>query len=123
MTKHYNKKTELEKRRLLRKRQTFTEKILWTHLRKRQALGCKFRRQYSVDHFVIDFYCPELKLAVELDGNVHEIPEQKEYDVARQKYLEEFGIKFIRITNEEFLGNPNKAFSKIEKKINTIVKK
>lgn len=123
MTKHYNKKTELEKRRLLRKRQTFTEKILWTNLSKRQALGCKFRRQYSVDHFVIDFYCPELKLAVELDGNVHEIPEQKEYDRARQKYLEKFGIKFIRITNEEFLGNPNKAFSKIERKIISIVKK
>jgi very-short-patch-repair endonuclease len=66
---------------------------------------------------VIDFYCPELKLAVELDGNVHEIPEQKDYDRARQKYLEKFGIKFIRITNEEFLGNPNKAFSRIEKLI------
>lgn len=120
MTKHYNKKTELDKRRLLRKRQTFTEKILWTQLRKRQALGCKFRRQYSVDHFVIDFYCPDLKLAVELDGDVHNVPEQKEYDIARQKYLEKFGIKFIRITNEEFLGNPNKAFSKIEKKIISI---
>lgn len=123
MTKHYNKKTELEKRRVLRKRQTFTEKILWTHLKRRQALGYKFRRQYSVDHFVIDFYCPELKLAVELDGDVHELPEQKEYDKARQKYLEEFGIKFIRIKNEEFLGNPNKAFSKIEKKIISITKK
>ena len=108
------KKTETEKRRLLRKQQTFTEKILWIHLRKRQALGYKFRRQYSVDHFVIDFYCPELKLAVELDGDVHEIPEQKNYDKARQKYLEEFGIKFIRITNDEFLGNPNKAFMRIE---------
>ena len=120
MTKHYNKKTELEKRKLLRKRQTYTEKIFWLQLRNRQILGYKFRRQYSVDHFVIDFYCPELKLAVELDGDVHNLPEQKEYDIARQKYLEKFGIKFIRITNEEFLGNPNKAFSKIEKKIISI---
>jgi very-short-patch-repair endonuclease len=112
MTKHYNKKSETEKRRLLRKQQTFTEKILWIHLRNRQAIGYKFRRQYSIDHFVIVFYCPELKLAVELDGGVHEIPEQKEYDEARQKYLEKFGIEFIRITNEEFLGNPNKAFAK-----------
>lgn len=123
MTKHYNKKTELEKRKLLRKRQTYTEKIFWLQLRNRQILGYKFRRQYSVDHFVIDFYCPELKLAVELDGDVHNLPEQKEYDIARQKYLEKFGIKFIRITNEEFLGNPNKAFSKIEKKIISIEKK
>jgi len=122
MTKHYNKKSEQEKRRQLRNNMTYCEKIVWLHLRKRQ-LGYRFLRQYSVDHFVIDFYCPELKLAVELDGNVHEIPEQKEYDEARQKYLEKFGIQFIRITNEEFLGNPNKAFTRIEKKINTIVKK
>ena len=122
MTKHYNKKSEQEKRRQLRNNMTYCEKIVWLHLRKRQ-LGYRFLRQYSVDHFVIDFYCPELKLAVELDGNVHEIPDQKEYDEARQKYLEKFGIQFIRITNEEFLGNPNKAFTRIEKKINTIVKK
>ena len=123
MTKHFNKRKELEKRRKLRKEETYVEKIVWLHLRDRQILGYKFRRQYSVDHFVIDFYCPELKLAVEIDGDVHEIPEQKDYDKARQKYLEKFGINFIRIKNEEFLGNPNKAFSKIEKKIISIVEK
>jgi very-short-patch-repair endonuclease len=120
MTKHYNKKSEQEKRRSLRNNTTYCEKIVWLHLRKKQ-LGYRFLRQYSVDHFVIDFYCPELKLAVELDGDVHEIPEQKEYDIARQKYLEAFGIKFVRITNEEFLGNPNKAFSKIEEQIKIVV--
>jgi len=122
MTKHYSKKTEQGKRRSLRKNMTYCEKIVWTHLRKRQ-LGFRFLRQYSVDHFVIDFYCPELKLAVELDGDVHEVPEQKEYDIARQKYLEAFGIKFIRIKNEEFLGNPNKAINKIEKEISSSLKK
>lgn len=98
MTKHYNKKSEQEKRRQLRNNMTYCEKIVWMHLRKKQ-LGYRFLRQYSVDHFVIDFYCPGLKLAVELDGDVHEIPEQKEYDKARQKYLEKFGINFIRIKN------------------------
>jgi very-short-patch-repair endonuclease len=63
---------------------------------------------------------PKLKLAIELDGDVHVEPDQKEYDKARQKYLEAFGIKFIRIKNEEFLGNPNKAFLKIENAINEI---
>ena len=119
MTRHYNKKSEQEKRRLLRNNMTYCEKIIWNHLRKRQ-LGCRFLRQYSVDHFVIDFYCPELKLAIEIDGDIHEIPEQKDYDKARQKYLEAFGIEFVRIKNEEFLSNPNKAFSKIEKKIVSI---
>lgn len=117
MTKHYNRTSEKEKRRLLRKQQTYTEKILWMHLRNRQALGFKFRRQYSVDHYIIDFYCPELKLAIELDGEVHDSPEQKEYDKVRQEYLEAFGITFIRIKNEEFLGNPNKAFGRIEEEI------
>lgn len=111
MTKHFNKKTQLEKRRKLRKNMTFYERIMWLHLRKRQ-LGYRFLRQYSVDHFVIDFYCPELKLAIELDGDVHNQPGQKEYDKARQGYLEKFGIKFIRIKNEEFLSNPNKTFKK-----------
>ena len=83
MTKHFNKKSEQEKRRLLRNNMTYCEKIIWLHLRKRQ-LGYRFLRQYSVDHFVIDFYCPELKLAVEIDGDVHEIPKQKNYDKARQ---------------------------------------
>jgi very-short-patch-repair endonuclease len=119
MTKHYNKKTEQEKRRSLRKNMTYCEKIVWLHLRKKQ-LGYRFLRQYSVDHFVIDFYCPELKLAIEIDGDVHEIPEQIDYDKSRQKYLEAFGIKFVRIKNEEFLGNPNKAFDKIEKKISLL---
>jgi very-short-patch-repair endonuclease len=114
MTKYYNKKTEKEKRRKLRKQQTYVEKLMWLHLRNRQVLGYKFRRQYSVDYFVFDFYCPELKIAIELDSDVHNQPEQKEYDIERQKFLEKFGIKFIRRKNEEFLGNPKKAFEKIE---------
>ena len=59
MTQHFNKTSEKEKRR---RDQTFCEKIMWTYLRDRKTLGYKFRRQYSVDHYVIDFYCPELKL-------------------------------------------------------------
>ena len=113
MTKHYNKKSEQEKRRVLRREMTYCEKIVWLHLRKKQ-LGYRFLRQYSVDYYVIDFYCPKLKLAVEIDGDVHNLPDQKEYDAKRQKYLESFGITFIRITNEEFLGNPNMAFQKIK---------
>ncbi|NCS82774.1 MAG: DUF559 domain-containing protein, partial [Ignavibacteria bacterium] len=63
MTKHYNKSSEKEKRRSLRQNQTFLEEILWTHLRNRKCLGIKFRRQYSIDQYVIDFYAPEIKLA------------------------------------------------------------
>ncbi len=121
MTKHYNKAKEKEKRRKLRRDQTYAEKIVWINLRDRRLLGYKFRRQYSVDYYVIDFYCSELKLAVEIDGESHDLPEQKEYDAKRQKYLENYEIKFVRITNDELLGNPNKAFEKIENEINVIM--
>ena len=121
MTKHYNKKSEQEKRRSLRKNMTYCEKIVWSNLRKRQ-LGYRFLRQYSVDHFVIDFYCPEIKLAIEVDGESHNNPEQREYDIKRQKYLEEFNIKFVRIKDEDLLGNPNEAFNKIEDSIKLLEK-
>lgn len=113
MTKHYNKKSEKEKRRTLRKGITYCEKIMWIHLRRKQ-LGVRFLRQYSVDHYVIDFYCPELKLAIELDGSVHDEPNQKEYDAYRQEYLEKFGISFCRIKNADIMGNANTTFERIE---------
>jgi very-short-patch-repair endonuclease len=79
--------------------------------------------QVVVNDLIVIMFTDYLKLVFELDGDVHNLPEQKEYNMQRQKYLEEYRIKFLRITNEEFLGNPNKAFSKIEKKISTISKK
>lgn len=119
MTKHYNKKSEKEKRRTLRKEMTFCERIMWIHLRRKQ-LGVRFLRQYSVDHYVIDFYCPELKLAIELDGSVHDKPDQKEYDAYRQEYLEKYDITFLRVTNDELMGNANMAFDIIEEVINIL---
>lgn len=86
-------------------------------------MDVKFRRQYSVDNYVIDFYCPKLKLAVEVDGEIHDLPEQKEHDIIRQKYLEQYGITFVRIKNEELFDNPNNAFEKIEKEIDKFGKK
>lgn len=117
MTKHYNKTTEKAKRRKLRQYSTHAEELVWKYLRDRQMLGYKFKRQYSVDQYVIDFYCSELKLAVELDGASHNSPERKEYDIKRQNKLETFGIKFVRISDDELFGNPNKTFEKIEEAI------
>lgn len=105
-----------QRRRQLRSRMTYCEKLVWMYLRKRQMKE-RFLRQYSIDNYVIDFYCSKLKLAVEIDGDVHNLQDQKEYDKNRQKYLESFAIKFIRIKNEELLGNPNKTFGRIENEI------
>ena len=120
MTKHYNKPEQKALRRNLRQEQTYTEKLVWRYLRNRKFQHCKFRRQYSVDGYVIDFYSPALKLAIEIDGNVHDLPESKKHDKVRQDYLESFGIKFLRIRNEEFDGNANMAFEKIEKAISDL---
>ena len=119
MTKHYNKKELKERRRQLRSNMTECEKIVWMYLRKRQMKE-RFLRQYSVDNYVIDFYCSKLKLAIEVDGTIHELEEQKEYDRSRQNYLENFGITFLRIKNEELLGNPNKVFERIEEAITSL---
>ncbi|MCL6495769.1 MAG: DUF559 domain-containing protein [Ignavibacterium sp.] len=116
MTKHFNKQDMKQRRRELRKNMTFCEKLGWTYLRKKQ-LQARFLRQYSIDHYVIDFYCPKLKLAVEIDGEYHEKQEQKIYDKERQSYLENFGITFVRIKNDELLGNPDLAFKRIEQEV------
>lgn len=120
MTRHFNKSIEKEKRRKLRKNSTNSEDLVWRYLRNRQVLGYKFKHQYSVDYYVIDFYCSEIKLAVELDGASHLSNEQKLYDLNRQKYLESFGIKFLRISDDELFGNPNQAFKKIEQTIKNL---
>ena len=123
MTKHFNQTNEKEKRRKLRQEQTYVEKIVWLYLRNRKMFGYKFKRQYSIDQYVVDFFCPELKLALEIDGGIHEMEENKLYDKERQSYIESYGIEFLRIKNEELLGNPNKAFEKIAEKIKSMQNK
>lgn len=121
MTLHYNRKSEKENRRRLRREQTSAEAIVWQYLRNRKMLKYKFRRQYSIDKYVIDFYSPKLKFAVELDGEIHNEPNQKEHDEVRQEHLEnDFAIRFIRIKNEEIFGNSDKAFGRIEEAIKEI---
>jgi very-short-patch-repair endonuclease len=69
MTQLFNKHTEKEKRRILRKDTTASEKIVWTYLRRKQILSERFLRQFSVEYYVLDFYCPRLRLAIEIDGD------------------------------------------------------
>ena len=84
--------------RELRRPQTRTESLLWEALRDRRLGGLKFRRQHAVRRFVVDFYCHELRLALEVDGGVHESPEQQEADGVRQAELEEGGLRFLRVS-------------------------
>lgn len=91
----------LEEARALRRRQTPAEEIFWQIVRDRKFLNLKFRRQHQIGPYITDFFCNERKLVVELDGGVHQIPEQKERDKERDAYLTSLGNKVVRLKNEE----------------------
>lgn len=100
----------------MRKEETQAEKILWKALRNNN-FGTKWRRQHPVDMFIIDFYAPNIKLAIELDGSIHKIKENKEYDEDRTLYLESKYIKVIRFWNSEVENNLAIVLDKIKKAI------
>ena len=83
----------------LRKDMTESERILWNYLRRNQQNGMYFRRQHPYGIYILDYYCFEANLAVEVDGKIH--LDQKEYDLERTKYLESSGLNVLRIKNED----------------------
>ena len=99
------KRSNVNKARDLRRRQTEPEKILWRKLRNRAFMGLKFRRQHMVGPYILDFYCPELNLNFDLDGGGHGFAEQQEHDERRTRYLNERGIHTKRIWNSELRSN------------------
>jgi len=120
MTKLYNKTSEKLKRQQLRREMTKAEKLLWEKLKSQQLENCKFRRQYSVDKFVIDFYSPEIKLAIEVDGDSHFQDGAVEYDAERQTFIESVGIKFLRFTNDDVYHNLEGVIEVIAGKIQSL---
>ena len=94
-----NRPEELTERRSLRTNGTKEEAMMWKVLKNRQVSGVRFRRQFSVGAYVLDFYCPELKLCIELDGAGHYNSEGLRHDYVRDKYLSELGIRVLRFEN------------------------
>ena len=88
------------RRKQLRNKATEAERILWSCL-KNNNLKYKFIRQYSIEGYVVDFYCPALRLAIELDGEGHKLVSQRTYDEYRTKLLDAYGVKLIRFWNWE----------------------
>ena len=113
LTQHFSRGTERERRRALRTNATAAERQLWRHLRGKQ-LGVKFRRQYSVDVYVVDFYAPRAKLAVEVDGGSHFRTAAAVYDEERTSHLNRFGIEVLRFTNLEVFENLEGVLHTIE---------
>ena len=99
----FNRKYLKKRRKDLRNNLTEAEAFLCGHLKGSQLAGRKFRRQTSIKSFIVDFYCPEEKLVVELDGDLHFDDEVKKYDEGRSKKIESEGIKVTRFENQDVL--------------------
>lgn len=112
----YNRPEQKAIRQYLRNNMTPAEVALWKLLRERQVCGLKFRRQFGAGPYVLDFYCPELRLAIELDGAVHDSAEAVVYDRDRTVYLmREFRIRVMRFRNEQVFEEPEWVLEEIKK--------
>ncbi len=102
--------------RELRRKPTPAEALLWSRLRRRQ-LGVRFRRQHAIDRFIVDFYCAEARLIVEVDGDVHDL--QPERDEVRQAILEALGYRVLRFRNEEVMHDLERVVEEIRREVET----
>jgi very-short-patch-repair endonuclease len=114
----YNVPSKEDRRKELRNSSTVAETVLWKYLRGRQLDGNKFRRQSSVGPYIVDFFCPEKRVVVELDGARHFGPAAGDYDDRRTRYLEERGIKVIRFENRRLYRDLEGVLEDIRKALN-----
>jgi len=106
--------------RELRKKMTGAEKLLWQELRNKKLKGFKFRRQHPISFYIVDFYCHELKLVIEVDGKYHDQEEQKIKDKERTTVIKRHGLHIIRFTNEEVFTNLKGVLEEIELEIDLL---
>jgi len=102
-----------EKATFLRKNMTLAELILWKQLKDKKLFKVKFRRQHPVNIFIVDFYCHEIKLVIEIDGEIHLDDAIKNYDSGRTAELEKFGLKVARFSNDQIISNIDTVINKI----------
>ena len=106
-----------DKARLLRNNMTEAENIVWDKLKNRNVFKARFRRQHPIGSFIVDFYCHEYKLAIEIDGEIHLKNEVIEYDDGRSHDIEKYDIKILRFTNNEVFTDLKKITEEILKTI------
>ena len=110
----HNNKDTVAYRKELRNKLTPAEAFLWNHLKNRQLEGRKFRRQHSIEKFIVDFYCYEEQLIIELDGELHNEPKQVAYDNRRTKRLEKLGNRVLRFENKMVFDNLGSVIQEIK---------
>jgi very-short-patch-repair endonuclease len=118
----YNKIELKGRRKKLRNNPTKAEIALWRLIRNRQINNIKFRRQFSIDNYVVDFYAPELKLTIEADGITHFEERNIRKDKKRQGYLEKYGITFLRFKNNDIIESPDYVVDVIRNKVDLMIK-
>jgi len=96
---------------------TKAEAVLWKRLKDRKLFYSKFRRQHPVNIFIVDFYCHEYRLVIEVDGDIHNDDIANQYDLSRTEVLNKFGLKVIRFTNYQILYSLDSVIGKIHKEI------
>ena len=106
------------KARTLRSNQTDAEQRLWLRLRRKQLLGCTFNRQKPLDSFVVDFYCHQARLVVEVDGGQHFLPEGLSQDSERDARLNKMGLNVLRFSNHEVMTNLDGVLERILAELN-----
>ena len=111
----YNRKETTKTRRRLRNEMPKAEQVLWRYLRKRQINSKKFRRQYGILGYTVDFYCPELKLAIEVDGDTHQSSSERKHDTERDAFIRAQGIHILRFTNLEIYQDLEYVLEDIER--------
>ncbi len=102
-----------ERQRSMRKAPTMAEKTVWNVLKNKQLDGLKFRRQHGIGLYIVDFYCDQLKLIIEIDGGIHDTQEAKSYDRERNQYLESMGYRILHFRNIEIMNNLPSVLEKI----------
>ena len=110
---NFRDKELVKKARALRNNMTRAEKILWSRIREKKINGHKFRRQQPIFDYIADVYCNELKLIIEVDGEIHSLPEKTNYDSKRDNILKINGYHILRLSNVEVETEINSAINKI----------
>ncbi|OGH77983.1 MAG: hypothetical protein A2469_01165 [Candidatus Magasanikbacteria bacterium RIFOXYC2_FULL_40_16] len=119
-TKIHNLKNNKKIRQKLRNTTTKSEKKLWSEI-KQSRLGYKFRRQHGIANYIVDFYCPDLQVIIEIDGYIHAEDYQTEKDKKRQKFLENKGFNILRYRNEQVLYEIDSVLQDIKNKLDLII--
>jgi very-short-patch-repair endonuclease len=109
----HNKKYLKENRKELRSNSTPAEAEIWKYLRSSQLEGRKFRRQHSIGNYILDFYCPSEKIAIELDGQLHFHAAAEQFDTERDQALQELDIKVLRFENKDVFDHLDAVLQEI----------